>query len=172
MKKLFLSIFLSALISISYANYLDDWSNEDLCRWMDADPIPENVSKEIDMRQLSCYVSCYTGELTAKIPDCKENINIFKNFSEFDNTIKTSGNQFLKNPVFNGIDMSGFTPPSMDSMDSRIYYINGHQQISGSVYIDALKRYLESIGRGNAFSESPPEVQMSSPIKFNFKITL
>jgi len=57
-------------------------------------------------------------------------------------------------------------------MDSRIYYINGHQQISGSVYIDALKRYLESIRRGNAFSESPPEVQMSSPIKFNFKITL
>ena len=58
--------------------------------------------------------------------------------------------------------MSGFTPPSMDSMDSRIYYINGHQQISGSVYIDALKRYLESTGQGSVFSLDPP-VDCESP---------
>ena len=164
MNKFFLPIILVNLISISYANYLDDWSNEDLCRWMDADLIPEHISDEANMRDLSCYVSCFTGELTAKIPSCKENNNVTLYLQELNMTDKDGGNEnlFLSNPVFNGIDMSGFTPPSMDSMDSRIYYINGHQQISGSVYIDALKRYLESIGQGSVFSLDPP-VDCESP---------
>ena len=164
MNKFFLPIILVNLISISYANYLDDWSNEDLCRWMDADLIPEHISDEANMRDLSCYVSCFTGELTAKIPSCKENNNDTLYLLELNMTDKDGGkeNLFLSNPVFNGIDMSGFTPPSMDSMDSRIYYINGHQQISGSVYIDALKRYLESTGQGSVFSLDPP-VDCESP---------
>ena len=109
MNKFFLPIILVNLISISYANYLDDWSNEDLCRWMDADLIPEHISDEANMRGLSCYVSCFTGELTAKIPSCKENNNITLYLLELNMTDKDGGkeNLFLSNPVFNGIDMSG-----------------------------------------------------------------
>ena len=174
MKKLLSLIFLFSLISISYANYLDDWSNEDLCRWMDASSIPEHISEEVYARQLSCYISCFTEALTAKTPYCKENSNVNPNPPEFNmpDEDDRKENLFLLNPVFNGIDMSGYTPPSLGSMDSRIYYINGHQQISSSTDIAALKSYLESIGRGDAFSESPPEMQPTIPIKFNFKITL
>ena len=51
MKKQFLLLFLSSLISFSYANSLDDWSNEDLCRWMDSASIPEPISEEVDIRE-------------------------------------------------------------------------------------------------------------------------
>ena len=164
MNKFFLPLILVNLISISYANYLDDWSNEDLCRWMDADLIPEHISDEANMRGLSCYVSCFTGELTAKIPSCKENNNITLYLLELNMTDKDGGNEnlFLSNPVFNGIDMSGYTAPEVGSMDSRIYYINGHQQRGGSTQISSLKSYLESTGQGSVFSLDPP-VDCESP---------
>jgi hypothetical protein len=173
MKKLLLPIFLSSLIRIPYANYLDDWTNEDLCRWMDAALIPEHISEEIYTRQLSCYASFYSGKLTAQIPYYNENSNANQNFSGFDIPGKDgrNGHQLLTNSVFNGIDMSGYTPPLVGSMDSRIYYINGHQQIGGTTHINSLKSYLESIGRGDVFSESPPAIKPPIPIKFNFKIT-
>jgi len=47
-------LFLISLISISYANYLDDWTDEDLCRWTDAALIPEHISDEIYDRQVVC----------------------------------------------------------------------------------------------------------------------
>jgi hypothetical protein len=169
MKKLLLPIFLSSLVSISYANYFDDWTNEDLCRWMDAASIPKHISEEVFTRQLSCYVSCYSGELTAQRHYCNENSNDLPgNMPSKDGR---NGNQFSTNPVFNGIDMSGFKPPGLGSMDQRIYYINGYQQMGGTTYINSLKSYLESIGRGDVFSESPPEIQLHTPNKFNFKIT-
>jgi len=158
MNKFFLTIIIFNLNSISYANYLDDWSNEDLCRWMDADLIPEYISDEANMRDLSCYVSCFTGDLTANIPYCNENNNGTLYLLELNMTDKDGGNEnlFLSNPVFNGIDMSGYTPPGVGSMDSRIYYINGHQQMGGSTQIRSLKRYLESTGQGSVFSLDPP----------------
>ena len=58
------------------------------------------------------------------------------------------------NPAFEGIDMSGFKPPGVGSMDSRMYSINGVQQQGGSTYIAALRSYLDSIGQGDAFSET------------------
>ncbi len=45
MIKKYLFLFLSSLISVSYANSLDDWTNEDLCRWMDAALISEHISE-------------------------------------------------------------------------------------------------------------------------------
>ena len=55
MIKKILFLFLSSLISISYANYLDDWTNEDLCRWMDAEIIPEHISDEMYERNVICF---------------------------------------------------------------------------------------------------------------------
>ena len=53
MIKKYLSLFLISLTSLSYANYLDDWTDEDLCRWMDAALIPEHISEEIYTRKTS-----------------------------------------------------------------------------------------------------------------------
>ena len=66
MIKKYLFIFLSCLISVSYANYLDDWTNEDLCRWMDADIIPEHISEEIYTRKIVCFNDSEVIELTSQ----------------------------------------------------------------------------------------------------------
>tara|TARA_B110000438_G_scaffold176020_1_gene168164 strand:+ start:125 stop:454 length:330 start_codon:yes stop_codon:yes gene_type:complete len=72
MKKLLL-LFLSSLISISYANNLDDWTHEDLCRWLDSISIPEQILDEIDEREIICYVSYEANGLKAQIPSKYEN---------------------------------------------------------------------------------------------------
>ena len=77
MKKKFLLLFLSSLISFSYANYLDDWSNEDLCRWMDSASIPEPISEEVDMREIICYDGFEISELTVQAPYENENGTLF-----------------------------------------------------------------------------------------------
>ena len=49
--------------------------------------------------------------------------------------------------------MKGFVPPRQQTMDSRMYTLNGKQMSGSSTYISALKQHLESIGQGNLFSE-------------------
>ena len=76
MKKLII-IFISSLISVSHANNLKDWTNEDLCRWLDSTSVPEQILNEIDVRDAVCYVSYDTNGLSAQIPYEDENITIF-----------------------------------------------------------------------------------------------
>jgi len=59
-------LFLISLTSMSYANYLDDWADEDLCRWMDAALIPEHISDEIYARQVLCFNDPEVIELTTQ----------------------------------------------------------------------------------------------------------
>ena len=59
-------LFLISLISVSYANYLDDWTDEDLCRWIDAALIPEHISDEIYARQVLCFNDPEVIELTTQ----------------------------------------------------------------------------------------------------------
>jgi len=59
-------LFLSSLISISYANYLDDWTNEDLCRWVDAALIPEHISEEMYARKVVCFNDSEVTELISQ----------------------------------------------------------------------------------------------------------
>ena len=55
MKKLFLLILLSlGLTSISLAGYLDDWTDDQLCGWMDNPSPPEHILAEVKKRGLSC----------------------------------------------------------------------------------------------------------------------
>ena len=75
MKKLII-IFLTSLISVSHANSLKDWTNEDLCRWLDSTSVPEQILNEIDVRDAVCYVSYDTNGLSAQIPYEDENITI------------------------------------------------------------------------------------------------
>ena len=75
MKKLII-IFLTSLISVSHANSLKDWTNEDLCRWLDSTSVPEQILNEIDARDTVFYVSYDTNGLSAQIPYEDENITI------------------------------------------------------------------------------------------------
>ena len=53
-----LTTFLSiGLTDISYAGYLDDWTDDQLCGWMDNPSPPEHIVAEINKRGLSCGVS-------------------------------------------------------------------------------------------------------------------
>ena len=77
MVKKYLFLFLSSLISISYANYLDDWTNEDLCRWMDAALIPEHISDEMYVRKVICLNDSEVIELTSEATYVSENGTVF-----------------------------------------------------------------------------------------------
>jgi len=70
-------LFLISLINISNANYLDDWTNEDLCRWMDAALIPENISDEMYVRKVECFNDSEVIELTSQAIYVSENRTIF-----------------------------------------------------------------------------------------------
>ena len=51
-----LGLFVGLLISLSAnANYLSEWSNDDLCGWMESTSIPEYILDEVDKREILCY---------------------------------------------------------------------------------------------------------------------
>jgi len=57
-KKLFnslLGLFIGLLISLStVADFLSEWSNDDLCGWMESTSIPEYILDEVNKRELLC----------------------------------------------------------------------------------------------------------------------
>ena len=55
MKKRILFIFFTSFAGVSFASDLSNWSNEDLCRWVDSVSIPEPISLEIKLREVICY---------------------------------------------------------------------------------------------------------------------
>jgi hypothetical protein len=77
MIKKYLFLFLISLASLSYANYLDDWTDEDLCRWMDAAFIPEHISEEIFTRKIVCFNDSEAIELTSQAIYISENGTVF-----------------------------------------------------------------------------------------------
>ena len=55
MKKLLLLLLLSlGLTSISYGGYLDDRTDDQLCRWMDSLSPPDHIIAEVKKRGISC----------------------------------------------------------------------------------------------------------------------
>ena len=77
MIKKYLFLFLISLTSLSYANYLDDWTDEDLCRWMDAALIPEHVSDEMYSRKVECVNDSEVIELTSQATYISEHGTVF-----------------------------------------------------------------------------------------------
>ena len=50
-----LGLFIGVLISLSAnANYLSEWSNDDLCGWMESTSVPEYILDEVDKREILC----------------------------------------------------------------------------------------------------------------------
>ena len=77
MIKIYLFLFLSSIVSLSHANFLDDWTDEDLCRWMDAASIPEHISEEIYTRKTICPNDFEVTELTSQATYMSENGTVF-----------------------------------------------------------------------------------------------
>ena len=51
-----LGLFIGLLISLgANANYLTEWSNDDLCGWMESTSIPKFILDEVDKREILCY---------------------------------------------------------------------------------------------------------------------
>jgi hypothetical protein len=69
MKKLILTFLVSSFISASYAGYFDNWSNNDLCGWMNSSSVPKNIQTEVTNRELLCY----GGVEVDKLPTVKSN---------------------------------------------------------------------------------------------------
>ena len=63
MKKLQPFILASCFITPSLAGYFDDWSNKDLCGWMNSSSVPKNIQTEVANRGLLCYGGSEVSEL-------------------------------------------------------------------------------------------------------------
>ena len=73
-----LGLFMGVLISLrANANYLSDWTNEDLCRWMDAALIPEHISDEMYARKVICFNNSEVTELISQATYVSENGTVF-----------------------------------------------------------------------------------------------
>ena len=55
MNKLQIFFLISTLTSATYAAYLDDWSNDALCGWMESASAPEYIQKEVEKREILCH---------------------------------------------------------------------------------------------------------------------
>ena len=67
MKKIVVTFLASGLTCGTYAVYLDDWSNSDLCGWMDSTSTPEYIQKEADKRELLCYGGVEVASLPTEV---------------------------------------------------------------------------------------------------------
>jgi hypothetical protein len=71
MKKLISILFISSLLSISHASNLDDWSNNDLCGWMESTSIPKYILNEVVKRKILCS----GGLEVSALPLSKSNVS-------------------------------------------------------------------------------------------------
>ena len=67
MKKILVIFLVAGLTSAIYAAYLDDWSNDVLCGWMDSTNTPEYIQKEVDKREILCYGGIEVASLPTEV---------------------------------------------------------------------------------------------------------
>jgi len=77
MKKIVVIVLASCLTSAIYAAYLDDWSNNDLCGWMDSTSAPEYIQKEVDKREILCYRGVEVASLPTEVNLSSESGTVF-----------------------------------------------------------------------------------------------
>ena len=71
MNKLQIFFLISSLTGVTYAAYLNDWSNNALCGWMESVSAPEYIQKEVEKREILCFA----GNEVDSIPDLKPTSN-------------------------------------------------------------------------------------------------
>jgi len=64
----YLILLALSFTSSSYGNLLDDWSNDDLCGWMESAATPEYIQAEVLKREIICYGG---GEVSS-LPSAKD----------------------------------------------------------------------------------------------------
>jgi len=67
MNKMLLIFLAAGLTSAANAAYLDDWSNDDLCGWMESSSAPEYIQKEVEKREILCYGGVEVASLPADV---------------------------------------------------------------------------------------------------------
>ena len=77
MNKLQIFFLISSLTSTTYAAYLDDWSNDDLCGWMESASAPEYIHKEVEKREILCHGGTEVSSLPAEANLSSESGTIF-----------------------------------------------------------------------------------------------
>ena len=73
-----LGLFIGLLISLNaMANYLSEWSNDDLCGWMNSTLIPKNILDEVDNREILCHGGIEVSALPESDSSEGENGTVF-----------------------------------------------------------------------------------------------
>jgi hypothetical protein len=91
MKSLAVFITLFSLSANVVAKNLDEWSNEDLCRWIDAVQIPDPILLEIEVRNLVCLGNPEIIEASIREPYASEYGTVFPSPSSNNNFNRNSG---------------------------------------------------------------------------------
>ena len=63
MKSRYLTAFVLGFVSSSHGALLDDWSNDDLCGWMESSATPEYIQTEVQKREIICYAGVEVSSL-------------------------------------------------------------------------------------------------------------
>ena len=69
MKSRYLIAFVLGFASSSHGALLDDWSNDDLCGWMESSATPEYIQTEVQKREIICYA----GVEVSSLPNSQDN---------------------------------------------------------------------------------------------------
>ena len=91
MKKMIIIVTFLGLWSVSHAKSFDDWSNEDLCRWIDAVQVPDPILLEIEVRDLVCLSNPEIIEVSVQEPYASEYGTVFPSPSSNNRSNKNSG---------------------------------------------------------------------------------
>ena len=67
--KRYLIFFALSFASSSHGALLDDWSNDDLCGWMESSATPEYIQTEVQKREIICYA----GVEVSSLPSSQDN---------------------------------------------------------------------------------------------------
>ena len=102
MKKLIIVLTFLGMCSASYAKTFDDWSNEDLCRWIDALQVPDPILLEIEIRDLVCLDNPEIIEASIQEPVSSEHGTLFPSPSSQNASNKNAGSgiRFIFNYKF------------------------------------------------------------------------
>ena len=75
--KRYLIFFALSFASSSYGNLLDDWSNDNLCGWMDSAATPEYIQKEVLKREIICFGGVEVSSLPVSGNSASKNGTVF-----------------------------------------------------------------------------------------------
>ena len=77
MKSRYLIAFVLGFASTSHGALLDDWSNDDLCGWMESAATPEYIQKEVLKREIICYGGVEVSSMPVSGKSISKNGTVF-----------------------------------------------------------------------------------------------